>query len=117
MRLRLLLCAALCALPFTPATAQERVLTIFGDDRCPVDTICVRAPERDRYRIPKQLRETKQTPDSQSWATRSQAAMSEGKSGAGSCSAAGAGGWTGCWAAQMRAAREEAKARAAEKAE
>jgi hypothetical protein len=99
-----------------PAAAQsnERVLTVFGEDKCPADTICVRAPERDRYRIPKELRGPSILPENQSWAARSQATLSEGKSGAGSCSASGAGGWTGCWAEQMRKARAEAKALAAE---
>jgi hypothetical protein len=72
--------------------------------------ICVRAPEGDRYRIPKALREPSKSPESVSWAQRSQATLSEGKSGAESCSAVGAGGWTGCWAEQMRKARAEAKA-------
>jgi hypothetical protein len=114
MRLALIATAALLALPTAPAMAQnERVLTIFGEDKCPVDTICVRAPERDRYRIPKEFREPSQKSENQSWATRSQATMSEGKSGTGSCSASGAGGWTGCWAEQMRKARAEREAAAA----
>ncbi len=114
MRLALLIAAALCATPMTPALAQnERVLTIFGEDKCPVDTICVRAPERDRYRIPKEFREPSQKSENQSWAARSQSTLNEGKSGTGSCSPSGAGGWTGCWAEQMRKAREERAAAAA----
>ncbi len=93
-----------------PAMAQERVLTIFGDDKCPADTICVVAPETERYRIPKAFRETLPSPERESWAVRSQATLSEGKTGIGSCSTVGAGGWTGCWAEYMRKAREEAKA-------
>ena len=92
----------------TPATAQQRLLTIFGDDKCPSDTICVVGDEKDRYRIPKFLREPAKTPASQSWAVRQQATLSEGKSGPGSCSASGAGGWTGCWNEYMKAMREEA---------
>jgi hypothetical protein len=99
-----------------PAMAQERVLTIFGNDKCPANTICVRAPEEERYRIPKALRQSTPTPDSQSWAIRSQATLSEGYSGPG-CSAAG-GIIDTCFAKQLRAAREEAKAaREAAKAE
>jgi hypothetical protein len=96
-----------------PAVAQERILTIFGEDRCPADTICVRAPERDRYRIPKELRPKSTNPENQSWSARARASLDEGKSGTGSCSAAGAGGWTGCWSEEMRKAREEARAKAA----
>lgn len=98
--------AAPSALP-----AQQRMLTIFGDDKCPADTICVVAPETERYRIPAPFRERLKSPDSQSWAVRSQATLAEGKTGTDSCSAVGPGGWTGCWAEQMRAARAEAEAR------
>jgi hypothetical protein len=104
-----LLVAAL--LPTAPVTAaEERILTIFGSDKCPENTICVRAPEGERYRIPKALREPSKSPDSVSWAARSQATLAEGKTGTGSCSSVGPGGWTGCWAEQMRQARAEAKA-------
>lgn len=101
----------------TPATAQianERVLTIFGEDKCPADTICVRAPENERYRIPKQFRNDGTIkPENQSWAARAESTLSAGaKTGIGSCSAVGSGGWSGCWAQQMRAARAEAKANA-----
>jgi hypothetical protein len=110
MRIQPLLIAALLALPATPAAAEQMKMTIYGDDKCPADAICVRAPERDRYRIPQNLRKRTLTPDSQSWSVRSQAAMEAGKTGTGSCSAVGAGGWTGCWLEQMKQAREEAKA-------
>ena len=102
--------AALAAASAPSYAAEERILTIFGKDKCPENTICVRASEAERYRIPKDLRERPQTPDSVSWAARSQSTLSEGKTGIGSCSAVGSGGWTGCWAEQMRKARAEAKA-------
>jgi hypothetical protein len=115
--MRLLIIAALAITPTllpTAVVAQERVLTVFGEDKCPDNTICVRAPEQDRYRIPKELRGSSTNPRNQSWAVRSQAALSEGASGAGSCSSVGAGGWTGCWAEQMRRAKAERKAQAKE---
>lgn len=117
MKKILVLVLLLSTLPqAAPVTAQERVLTIFGNDKCPANTICVRAPEEERYRIPKGLRQSTPTPDSQSWAIRSQATLSEGYSGPG-CSAAG-GIIDTCFAKQLRAAREEAKAaREAAKAE
>jgi hypothetical protein len=107
-------------LPTTPVAAQgaERVLIIFGNDACPTDAsgneiiVCARRPESERYRIPKELRERSQAPQNQSWAVRSQSALSAGRTGTGSCSATGAGGWTGCWAQQMREAKEEAKQKA-----
>lgn len=91
------------------ANAQERILTVFGEDRCPDNTICVRAPEVERFRIPKELRPASTNPKNQSWAVRSEATLSEGASGTGSCSGTGSGGWTGCWAEEMRKAREEAR--------
>jgi hypothetical protein len=47
-----------------PALAQssDRVLVIFGKDKCPTDStgneivVCSRRPEAERYRIPKELR-------------------------------------------------------------
>ena len=114
--------SALLLMPFaatTPVAAQianERILTVFGEDKCPADTICVRAPENERYRIPKRLRESGIiAPQNQSWAARAQGTMDAGaKTGIGSCSANGPSGWTGCWAQQMRAARAERAAAAVE---
>jgi hypothetical protein len=111
-----LMLAAASALP-QPAAAQrtERVLTIFGDDKCPENTICVRAPERDRYRIPKEFREEGPiAPQNQSWAARAEGVLSENKIGADTCSAVGAAGWTGCYLEQFRKAREEARQKASE---
>ena len=114
--------SALLLMPFaatTPVAAQianERILTVFGEDKCPADTICVRAPENERYRIPTRLRESGIiAPQNQSWAARAQGTMDAGaKTGIGSCSANGPSGWTGCWAQQMRAARAERAAAAVE---
>ena len=93
-----------------PAVAQERVLTIFGEDKCPSDTICVVAPETERYRIPKPFRERLPGPQSESWAVRQQSIVNDvGKTGTGSCSSVGPGSWTGCWAEYMRQQRAEAK--------
>jgi hypothetical protein len=108
--LPLFMLAALSSLP-APVAAQERILTVFGDDRCPDNTICVRAPEKDRYRIPKELRPASASPKNQSWAVRSEATLGEGASGTGSCSNVGGGGWTGCWSEEMRKARAEARAK------
>ena len=115
--MRKILIAALLVAPLAlPATVQaqtanDRILTIFGNDPCPKDTICVRAPEAERYRIPKQFRHDGPiAPANQSWAARAQSIDSVGRTGTGSCSAVGAGGWTGCYLQQMRAARAERKA-------
>ena len=101
----------------TPVTAQQadRVLTIYGNDKCPTNAsgeeivVCYRRPEAERYRIPKQFRDSLViAPENQSWAARAQGAMDAGsRTGIGSCSASGPGGWTGCWQQQMRTARAE----------
>lgn len=115
---------ALTAIMTVPAPAEaqraERVLVIFGNDTCPTNAsgdeiiVCARRPESERYRIPKDVRPRSQAPQNQSWAVRSQSAMSTGRTGTDSCSAVGGGGWTGCWAEQMRAAKAEAKQKAAD---
>ena len=97
-----------------PIVAQERLLTIFGEDKCPSDTICVVAPESERYRIPKPFRQGPVAPKNESWAVQSQSLVNEvGKTGTGSCSAVGAGGWTGCWTKYMQQQRAEAEAQKA----
>lgn len=121
MRLILASFAALSlSVPAMPVQAQraDRVLIIFGNDPCPTNAsgddiiVCARRPESERYRIPKELRPRSQAPDAKSWAVRSQATLDTGRTGTGSCSASGAGGWTGCWAEEMRQARQEAKQKA-----
>ncbi len=111
--------------PFAgPALAQQtdRVLVIFGNDKCPTNAageeivVCARRPEGERYRIPKELRSPIIiTPENQSWATKANDTLNAGAaSGTGSCSASGPGGWTGCWAQQMRDAKRQRQAAAAE---
>jgi hypothetical protein len=95
-----------------PALAQDgsyraRTIVVFGDDPCPKATnpdeiiVCARRPEEERYRIPKDIREQEKAAtiarEDQVGANR--AALASGQAsatGVGSCSAAGAGGWTGC---------------------
>jgi hypothetical protein len=99
----------------SPAFAQQndRALVIYGNDKCPEGVICIRAPESERYRIPQSLRSGPLAPADQPWAQKAESIRDVGASGAGSCSNVGAGGWTGCWKQQMRAARAEKKQQAA----
>lgn len=115
--MRKLLIAALLVLPVSaPAAADERILQVFGDEPCPANTICVRSPIEEKYRIPKRLRQSPTiAPERQSWAARASSVTDAGaKTGIGSCTAVGPGGWTGCYAEQMRAARAERQQRTAE---
>ncbi len=100
-----------------PAAAQrtDRVLVLYGNDKCPTNSsgeeivVCSRVPESERYRIPKELRSPLViTPENQSWAAKANDTLNAGAStGTGSCSAVGAGGWTGCWAQQMRDSKRQ----------
>jgi hypothetical protein len=95
----------------TTAPAQERVLTIFGEDKCPANTICVVAPEADRFRIPKELRPASANPQNQSWAVRSRSTLDTGSASPTACQSASASNGSGCWAEEMRKARADAKAK------
>ena len=103
------------ALPTAPAVAQrntnEQVLIVFGEEPCPRDTICVRRPESEKYRIPQELRRIEPSAQSNSWAARARSMEYAGASGTNSCTPSGAGGWTGCYAQMLRQAREERRAR------
>jgi len=86
-----------------PALAQQRdrIITIFGDDRCPSSqgqeiVVCVRKPETERYRIPQIFRDDDTSPASTSWAARAQSVEYVGQTGSGSCSASGSSAWQGC---------------------
>lgn len=99
-------------LPPAPAAAQSgqyrsRTVVVFGDDPCPTSTnpdeivVCARRPEEERYRIPKEIREADRAAEiaRQDQVGANRAAIVSGRTaatGIGSCSAAGAGGGTGC---------------------
>ncbi|APR51866.1 hypothetical protein BRX40_04950 [Sphingomonas koreensis] len=118
--LGLTLAAAPLAAPL-PALAQNAaqngVLVIYGDDKCPTNAdgdevvICVRRPAEERFRIPKELRDQQVAPQNESWAVRQQGAMSVGDTGIGSCSAVGPGGGIGCSSREIQAGKAEADAR------
>ena len=110
--------AALAAL--APSAAQtggsERItrVIVYGNDPCPRGgegevIICGRRPDNDRYRIPRELRDevSADDPESTSWAARAQSLEYVGRTGIQSCSTVGPGGFTGCWAEMIRAARNE----------
>ncbi|MGL6043342.1 MAG: hypothetical protein ACRC1J_05410 [Sandaracinobacteroides sp.] len=98
--------------PATPALAQDagyraRTIVVFGEDPCPKASnpdeiiVCARRPEEERYRIPKDLREQERADAiaRQDQVGANRAALASGQAsatGVGSCSAAGASGWTGC---------------------
>ena len=104
------LAGGLAAVP-TAATAQvgQGRLTIYGNDPCPRENICIRAPESQRYRLPKdqQLQGTRQ--DRQSWANRAQGLRTVGNTGPQSCTNVGPGGFTCCVVQSINEAKQARK--------
>jgi hypothetical protein len=111
-----LLAAAAAGLLWAPAAApaqgRDRVATliIYGNDPCPRSeseiVVCARRPERERYRIPRELRDQPSGDVANgSWAARAESLEYVGRGGPQSCSTVGAGGFTGCWSEMMRASR------------
>lgn len=96
-----------------PAQAQyrQRTVEVFGDDKCPEPRgeeiiVCKRVGESERFRIPTELREPAAA-DSVSQEGRVDEMVALGRSGPGSCSAQGPGGFTGCFQQQVEANRKE----------
>ncbi|HLZ78780.1 MAG TPA: hypothetical protein VKQ09_05520 [Sphingomonas sp.] len=103
--------AVLAPLPAL-AQSQDRFIIIYGKDRCPSSqgqeiVVCVRKPETERYRIPQELRDSEISPKNTSWASRAQSVEYVGKSGSGSCSAAGSNAWAGCLQKMINEAKAE----------
>lgn len=108
MKARLLLAlaatgAGALALPAGAQTTPQRTreIIVFGNDPCPRSTddevvVCGRRPEKDRYRLPENLRPSGPPQLSQSWAARSRALSTVGSTGPGTCGGVGPGGTDGC---------------------
>jgi hypothetical protein len=106
----------------TAAQAQEgagtaedpkiNTVIIFGSDQCPESTdeqinVCAILVEADRYRIPAVLRDDVNDPRKEAWTNRVLAYQFVGREGTMSCSASGAGGFTGCGLKEIDAAFAE----------
>jgi hypothetical protein len=111
---------AVSAAAFIPAPAgaeTEKVhkFVVYGKDPCPRAqsddeiVVCARRPDTERYRIPKELRDSavEEDPDSTSWTDRSEALEYVGRGGIQSCSTVGPGGASGCWNEMVRAWRRD----------
>lgn len=118
LSLAALAAASAAALLPAPAVAQQekvRRLVVYGSDPCPRArsgdeiVVCARRPETERYRIPKELRDstTEDDPESTSWAARAESLEYAGRSGIQSCSTVGPGGVSGCWNEMVRAWRRD----------
>ncbi len=117
-RLALIVTAPIAiALVPAPAAAQDapgdqiKIVDVFGEDACPessdnVIVVCRRMDEGERYRIPKDLRESN-SPQNQSWSNRVQSFEAVGNFGPLSCSPVGLGGELGCTPQMIAAAYKE----------
>jgi hypothetical protein len=120
----LLLAAAAFAAFTSPALAQEaeapaaaadvkvNQLIVYGDDPCPESTndqinVCARLEDKERFRIPTNLRDNPNDPVNQAWGARAVELQYVGRSGIGSCSTTGPGGMIGCYNDLVRQARAE----------
>jgi hypothetical protein len=100
------------------AVAEVKVnqLIVYGDDPCPASTdeqinVCARMGDKDRFRIPTNLRDNRNEPASQAWGARAVELQYVGRSGIGSCSTTGPGGMIGCYNDLVRQARAERQGR------
>lgn len=94
------------------------ILTLYGNQRCPTDNngaevvVCVRRGAAEQYRIPKELREFKLTPQNESWAKNQAVTLASGQQAQmGSCSVGMLGSETGCLGQDTRAAKADNAAR------
>lgn len=111
--------AAISSTPLAAQNVPTPTLTIYGSQKCPTNAdgseivVCVRRPPGEQFRIPKELRNFKVTPQNESWAAKAGANDKAGVEGIGTCSNVGAGGATGCLAQrgqQYKRERQAAKA-------
>jgi hypothetical protein len=97
-----------------PAAPDPKInqLIVYGDDPCPASTedqinVCARMDNKDRFRIPNNLRDNRNEPAGQAWGARAVELQYVGRSGIGSCSTSGPGGMIGCYNDLVRQARAE----------
>jgi hypothetical protein len=87
---------------------RTATVTVYGDDPCPKAqgddiVVCARKPERERYRIPKELRHEGEDLSEQSWGARTEALEEANRATLpGGCSTVGSYGQTGCTQQMLR---------------
>ncbi len=113
--------AILCASPAFaqaagPSAPDEKInqLIVYGNDECPQSKgdeiiVCARLAEKDRYRIPQNLRDDPNDIRKEAFTNKVIAYEHVGASGTMSCSPSGAGGFTGCGLGEINKAYAENK--------
>ena len=94
------------------ASAKVNQLIVYGNDPCPESTdeqinVCARLDDKERFRIPSNLRDNRNDPVNQAWGARAVELQYVGRSGIGSCSPTGPGGMIGCYNQLVNQARAE----------
>ncbi|MXO88644.1 hypothetical protein [Alteraurantiacibacter aestuarii] len=110
---------ALVGIVSSPALAQGEgedsesynTVIIYGDDECPATqgdtiTVCARMDESERYRIPPNLRQSRD-PENTSWTNRVRSFEAVGAFGPLSCTNIGGGSELGCTAQMIEEAYQE----------
>jgi hypothetical protein len=88
--------------PQTELAERTSTSIVYGDEACPKAqedeiVVCARRPERDRYRIPKELRNKGDPPSETSWGARNELLEEAARANLpGSCSVVGSYGQSGC---------------------
>lgn len=111
--------AAIIGLASAPAAAQDEggesesynTVIIYGDDECPASeggtiTVCARMDEGERYRIPPNLRQSRD-PSNEAWTERVRSFETVGDFGPLSCTNIGGGSELGCTAKMIEEAYRE----------
>ncbi|HEX8193392.1 MAG TPA: hypothetical protein VF552_10890 [Allosphingosinicella sp.] len=97
-----------------PGDARVNQLIVYGNDACPPGNeheiiVCARLPEEERFRIPPSLRDRPGF-GGRTWYDRAIELSYAGRSGIGSCTPSGAGGFIGCQNQLISQARAERRA-------
>ena len=103
-----------------PANAQKRAaeIIVFGTDPCPRSTddqivVCTRRPDKERFRIPPNLRESGPPQATNSWVNRAKAFDNSRRIGPMACDAVGPAGQSGCLLQEINQAARENSANVA----
>lgn len=97
-----------------PDDTRIKQVIVYGDDPCPVSEgdeilVCARQDEKERYRIPQELRrEEIGSTKNEAWTSRVRSIEYVGVGGTQTCSpVGGANGFTGCFSKLARQAKAE----------